>query len=42
MFTTAKYEGFNAVWNKAGISVEQNILKNCVRKKKRLDFNVLQ
>lgn len=42
MFAGAEYEGFNTVGDKAGIGVERSILKNCVRRKRRLDFNVLQ
>lgn len=42
MFAGAEYEGFNTVGDKAGNDVERSTLKNCVRRKQRLDFNVLQ
>lgn len=42
MFATAENEGFHAIGDKGGNGVERNILKDCVRRKRILDFNVLQ
>ena len=42
MFAGTEDEGLNTVGDKAGNDVERSSRKNCVRRKRRLDFRALQ